>query len=344
MTTSCPVGNRIKSVKIRITILILTLAGLTACAAPQPVTVSPSLLPTVTPSPTVATATQTPSPTATRIPSSTPILPTPVLPKSDETNIYLADLLFSQAYSNCQLPCWQGLIIGQSTPEQARRLFNDSFAFNGISDLSFNTRDTEFLGVEGLKGYYPLGYEWVTEGDIISIGTLFEVDKEVLAGIVFKWITGDYGRPAVRITPQQVIEEIGLPDHFLVATDGTARADIGNARIQLIYHQGIVVNFDHFIPIEVVFDPANPGYFQSRTEELCLDNQDEIEWVIGSILLTESFDPDLADLSSLQRRFTTNVINFRQLKPLSDVFDISPEGLTELVHTQDNVCLYKEAD
>ena len=293
---------------------------------------------TVAPTAEAATAAPvTPTP-----PSPTPILPTPALPDSDDSAFYLGDLVLAQADSACQLPCWQGLRIGQSQPEQARQVFDDTFSFNGMLDLSLDTRDTEFMDVDGLDEYYPIGHLWMID-NVIGIATVFRVEDNMLAGIVFKWITSDNDRPIVRMTPQQIIEELGTPDHFLVRINGTERADIGNAIMMLIYKQGAVFSFEHFVPIEVVEDPDNPGYFKSRTVELCLGNQDNMG-VVGKMYLGESFNSDLTDLSSLQRRFTTQIIDFRRLRPLSEVFGISADDVTALAHVQDNVCLHTEAD
>src|SRR5687768_798776 len=89
-------------------ILMLLIGCASASSTPTPISEV-----TRTAEPT-ATATKTPKPASTRRPTRTPIptLTDTPAPPADSVESFLFQ---GTQYPNCELPCWHGLVIGEST-------------------------------------------------------------------------------------------------------------------------------------------------------------------------------------------------------------------------------------
>lgn len=82
-----------------------------------PVTLTPSIIPTLTPAPSsTPTSTSTMQPTATEIPNA---IPTPPGENATEQVLWLLE-----TNNGCQLPCWWGIIPGETEWEVAEQFFN----------------------------------------------------------------------------------------------------------------------------------------------------------------------------------------------------------------------------
>lgn len=278
---------------------------------------TPTNGPTLTPS---ITPTRTPKPT------STPILPTPVLP-----DWVLDDFLFGYAPPGCELPCWQGLRVDESTGDDVQNVFDTVFSFNGMKDFAMRYPDTgDSLKTESS---YARSHQWIFgEGPLQQFTIRAWLDKEtnVLKALNFRWdFTPE--NTQIEMSAQRMIQELGPPDHFLVRVGLTERADQGNLTMSMIYSFGLKYGADLHIPILAQGD--------NYVAEFCLDNSRK-NWTGGSILIMEPFADDFDEWTPIQVELLGDP--YERMLPIEDVFGMTIEAISEKVLSGEQTCFYSK--
>jgi hypothetical protein len=224
--------------------ILTTLLILTACAAavesptPSP---SPTATVTLTPSAT-STPSATPTPTATLTPSNTPLpTVTPTITPAPEFHNPNpgGDILF-MPYDDedCQLPCWQGLRIGESTIDDVQVMFDRVFDLI-VTEETFRIIQEDSPGKFEVAGTKIVLYWWDLPGDegygYFEIVVVVDTETDILQGLHISQFQGD-GTVWAILTPKQVIEAEGIPDYVYVSN-----AVENHAVIVLAYKSGIVM-------------------------------------------------------------------------------------------------------
>ena len=187
---------------------VITWLGVGCTASP---TLTPSLsVSTAMPSPTIAptvTPTRSPmaSPTATPIPTST-LTPAPTL-SAEAREAYAEELLKTNA--GCELPCWWGIVPGETTWAEAERFLlqmgaRTSSNLDFYGDIFHGTGGFDFMG---RSIYNRIGF-WEHEGIVESVQIHAEGGYNLL----------DFRAVWAHFSPEQVISTYGQPARVWVQT------------------------------------------------------------------------------------------------------------------------------
>jgi hypothetical protein len=185
-----------------------------------PTEIAPSLVVTDTlMSATELVPTSTPPPTIQSTP--TEILPTP-----DFIDSPLVDgfLISPSLDSDCQLPCWHGLRVGESDREDVQRMFDETLGFNGMLDFFTEHRLPEVTISTfhlDLPGTQATGHEWAAPpmAGFFGLYMLVDEDTGILQGIQLV-LTSSYDTyPYELLSAQQVLRELGTPSSIYARRD-----------------------------------------------------------------------------------------------------------------------------
>ncbi len=309
--------------------LLTSLLTLTACAA-----AAESPTPTASPSPT-ATATVTPSPTATATsptPSNTPeaadISLTDTIPDAPIFNGYL---FAPYDDPECQLPCWQGLVIGESGRDDVQEVFA---RLTGIEDYDFfedyEVEDQLDLGIlEPISLDRAAGYEWLREpGDglhALSLIAIMDENQERLEGL---WI--DTGGDS--LTPQYVLMNLGAPSNIYVSMNWYYD-DVRFPMIFVYSDKGLAI---FFYPIVILPLEEKDGISYAT---YCLNDVH----IGSSSYIVEPFENwDLTDVETLPIVFK-NWIGYRisseYVRTIESVTDLTIPEIVDLANSEENACI-----
>lgn len=298
---------------------------------------------TSTASEEIYTPTAMPSPTEvpSATPTNTPIPPpTPALSASVLTD----DFLFAESLTpSCHLPCWQGLVVGESGRDDIQAMFDTVFAFNGTREfVPENPPEAENNPLP--SGIYGTGHLWYPSTEDLlqtfGIGVYYEQDTFLLQAIVFG---SQYPPFNAMLSPQRVIRELGEPSSFLMALGGTERGDIARIRLRMVYDdEGMIFDIQVLTPISL-------SMTQVSTEgslDLCLGGErwsQEYNTGFWSIYILGPLENGLEDLSPLQEALITHFgSDQEEMIPVADFFDVTPGNITELALQDSEACLSAE--
>lgn len=277
--------------------------------------------PTLTLAPQAAEATSPPEPTNT--PYYTPP-PFSAVSISD-------DFFFEGLDLDCPLPCWQGLMVGESGRDEIQHVFDTVFAFNG-------TRDFLPENVQGrtVPGIYGTGWSWITNEEAdqhFGIGVWVDEESYLLRGIHFDWSSNAMD---ANMTPQRIIEHLGEPSYATVSVARSEVATHGNLTLTLIYDRGLAFYLPVGAPITIT--STEEGYDESLL--LCLSGPawSSSEYAIDyakRAYLMEPLSAGLDDLTPLQEYF----IGHDGSSPLQELFGVTLAEVTQRVRQGEEVCL-----
>lgn len=271
---------------------------------------------------------------------------TPALPASTEQEFLFREVLFSGG-PDCTLPCWQEIVPGESTEREADEAL---LSFLGV-DLS--EADQYDLGIlpstseTVSQQYYSKSYAWYTgtEPADAAFYTRLGVDRStgLVALLRFKWAVGDSSQYYINLSPQDVIEELGAPAYMGTHLVTTGRSDYGEFALLLAYSQGVVIQF-FYEGVTFTVEPTENSAVQATQVELCLstdetDPESNIDYIVGDVFLMQPFSEDLTGLSPIQASVITDLIEFYDYEPLTDVFGISLQLIEEQIKSGNDVCL-----
>lgn len=302
----------------------------------EKVTVVASSEPTTTVAPTstpIAILTETPSATPTATPTVGPSptsIPTPAFGSSRVGN----DFLFGNQPEGCELPCWQGLVVGESDTHDVQQAFETAFGFSGMSDLPM---EKAFTDSQGKPDLLVLPQQWFfgDSGDTFFVGARVQKDSLMLQMIQF-YGQGSQFEPYVN--PQWILRNLGTPSHLLVSLGITEAANWANLELLISYSRGITVYYGLRVVPVVGLDSSNPS------AELCLSNM--TKYPLIDVFLTRPFEGDDTNtlLSPLSYKgIDLDKVRVENYRPLEEVFGISLEEVTKLAQERDNACIYAPA-
>jgi hypothetical protein len=272
---------------------------------------SPTSTATVTPNPTpTTTATPTSTETATLMPTETPILPTPSLP-----DWAMQDLLTGNQQPGCDLPCWQGLQVNESTAEEVQAVLDDVFGFAGMKDFAMNYPETDTDSIWDVEFAYARGHGWVLSKDptdeLLFVAWL-DKETKVLKALVFLWWF-DTDRPPPVSWPD-LFTALGPPSQILISIEGTELLGYVNLNSVIIYDIGIFHGNDWGTTLLV--------HDSSYVAEVCFD---DIPDNSGSLLVMEPFSEDKSELTPLQSRLVGSNFEPGRMVSFEEMFGISVE-------------------
>lgn len=306
-------------------------ATLSLTTAPSP-TVNPTLANTLIPSLT-PTLTPTPGPSPTTG-------PTPAF----GTGVVTDDFLFGSQPPGCELPCWQGLNPGESNAGDIQVVFDRVFSLHGRHDFFapgsvYASTDDQIPG-----GSISTAYSWdfgstATRADYFAITAHVNTASRVLEGIEFR-PGADRFRPYA--SPQQVLKELGKPTLMLASRPGSEMCTAGTMQLLMAYDRGVVLSYELYIyPIVFPRKACVDGTFT-----LCLDNLKGLykSYPDTTIYLTETFSRGLTTITPPQRALIGSLLDesFVQnngLVPFAEIFGQTPEQVSQLVQSSNEVCL-----
>lgn len=325
-----------KAHKFTCVILIPVLALLACTPMGAPVSETPEIVTTVTqeaePSATMMPS-LTPTPTPTKRPSITPTStrtpgpsPTPAPTPRFGAGKVGNDFLFGNQPDGCKLPCWQGLVIGESDAEDVQRMFEEAFDFGGKN--APQPRDA-FVDA-GISGLLRLSHQWTLDADFFFVSTLIQRNPHVLEAILLYGV-GDRFEPYT--SPQRILRSMGVPSHMLFRTQVLEVAGWYGSELLISYDEGVTIYYS-LIQSRVTDQP------DGVTLELCLGNL--LGTYSADVYITPPIERD--DIKTIFSPLKYAGLHTEKIspyfKPLEDVFGMSLEDVTKLAQDKDNACIY----
>lgn len=290
---------------------------------------------TSTPIPAV-NPTDTLSPTA--LLTDTPVLPTPALPPD-----IAEDFFFTGSYPGCQLPCWQGLVVGESGRDDIQAFFDTVLGFHGTREFGPESApELEYdLWPPDIRAS---GYAWaVPVAETVQgfgVNVYYEHDTFILRAIE---VSSGYHLYNATLPPQRIVEELGMPGDFMMGLVGTERGDVVRLRILMAYSEGIIFDIGEvFTPITLSISENHAG----GAYELCLGGERwNQEYATGHwhIYIFEPWEGGPENLAPLQEDLITlgsaPTPSLTDLMPVQDFFNVSSEELAAILLQEDDACL-----
>ncbi len=314
-------------------LIFATLLIFTACAAATVEPVAPTAAPTNTlqPSPTLS-----PDPTLTAVPSPSPTIPQPILspfptiplttptPDFMDTHIVNEYLFAPSVDPDCQLPCWQGLRIGESTKEDVVRMFDEVLDIREGLKLSTDESITRIPGTELIWYWWDIRD---TEGNLdgwFTLKTILDDETDILQCIDI--VTAPYEMYEIQ-TPQQVIRELGRPSAIYV--DNTS---FYLMNLMLLYDEGIVSLSTTAISIDE--QPIGEHTVEVVTN-YCLN---EIPLSREVIIVESVNDITAASLTPILNAWVGEDL-LEALVPIEDALGLTEEAFVKIALDDENPCI-----
>lgn len=301
----------------------------TATVPPQPSQLAATTMPTASPRPTLTeTPSSTPTVTPTAGPSPTPA-PTPAFGSARVGN----DFLFGNQPEGCELPCWQGLVVGKSNIEDVQSMFDTAFGLNDSYDF-----------VETTNQAYPPGivvaehsWQFVPGRELFAISVWFDETDQLTEAIDFMAVSPEFERYT---SPQRILRELGMPSYGLMSIGRTEIDTRGTGRLMFFYfEQGFSVLYTG---IPVWINTMNTNDFADDTAQICMNTLSSgMGHYTVHVYLTQPFPDGLIKLSPIQDFLIGTLIKTVNppLMPFEEGFGLDLAKTANLVQQQDNACL-----
>jgi len=268
-----------------------------------------------------ATATRPPSPTPEPTPSTN--APMPPLPRS----VY-RDFFLGGSGPGCELPCWNGLIIGESVQEDIRAVLDNVF---GLSSEPGPLVASSFLGESGLEGIDVVECEWNRECNRLLVYFWMTEETNILQGMWFRW--EEDSRYRSQMTLQNIIRELGSPSRLLILLEGPQENSVSYDVVALYEERGVVFRLLDSLPVSYV---TGPGGGEEIITEVCLEEQ----FGRGEAYITEPFENEFQDMSPFQESLLGFLHTDRPyLDPPEQALGLTTEEITALAMQEDDACI-----
>lgn len=306
---------------------IMLVCSLAACAgsATAQTDTSPSPAPTLTPTLTVA-STPTLSPTLALLLTGT--LPSPPPPPFSSTLI-TDDFLFGDSTPACELPCWHGIVPGQSGRGDVQRLFDTVFGFKGRDVFVYNVIPSRTPGIILVSEVWSFGEE---DNDSFEVIAVLDQETEILHELILGVVSQKFGET---ITPINVIGKLGQPLDILAAVETTQQPDYGILNLLMIYQRGVSFRYVYY-GVKIINKPSDNDIRES-TVEFCFGESNALKG--KNVVLFPPLLNGLDNLTSFQKSGTTDYIDTFQLRPLQDISNISVEEATRRILQEGDLCV-----
>ncbi len=312
-------------------LILITLLILTACAAVDSPTPSPSPTATATLTPSAtATPSATSTPTVTLTPSNTPPpTDTPTITATPEFhNPNPGGDIFFTPYDDedCQLPCWQGLRIGESTIDDVQVMFDRVFGLT-VSEESYKNSPDNPVGEYEVEGTKIAKHFWELPGyAFFRIDVLLDRETNILQGLHFTQFWGD-GTLLYPYSPKQIIEIEGIPETFYIRHSVEDQSVIA-----LAYEDGYVF---HYFLGATVFEETYEDKIVHKSS-FCLNGP----VLVADYFIVSPFENLKGDgLDSVHQSWFSWLSN---KEPSEDVIGLSAEEIGEIALQSDNLCFMIE--
>lgn len=274
---------------------------------------------------------QTPVPTlvAISVPSKTPVTTetnaVTLTPPSSQATVKVEPLMFQESRlddflfneeppDNCTLPCWQGLMAGQSKLVDVQDWFGTNFsAIPPIEQV-----DEAPPGLQIVSSIWSLSSGSYED---IAIGFWIDSDSDILQGISFSW---DRDVPNI-MSPQRIIQELGVPSYWFAEIEGILQATIFSL---MLYEDGLA--FWHYGETRAIIT-SERGIMKSAIAEFCLNRTD----FCGNADISLPFEDGLDELSSFQEF----VLEVKPQRPIQEISGSSLDNIALLASSSPIPCL-----
>lgn len=296
---------------------------------PQPSELMATAMPTLTPNPTLtetpASPTLTPTLTPTSGASPTPA-PTPVF-GAGRVGV---DFLFGNQPEGCELPCWQGLVVGKSDAGDIQTMFDTAFGFNGSKIFQFEHLE----GDPDLPGFVATSYSWTFREtlnwrDGFLVVAWIHEDTRILEAIDLD-SEGNEFKPYS--SPQQILRGLGVPSRMRVSIQQSEDPRWGLLNLVTMYGD-IGVTVHHAGAISIT--PDSQG---NDVAKFCLGGLLDPHYIVD-VYLTAPFPSTASELSPVQEYYIGSGA-YSNDNLFQDVFGMSLEEVTKLAQEKDNACIY----
>jgi hypothetical protein len=328
--------NNAMSVQFRTQLIIVMMCALSACAEATPSTVSAATLVAITPvvTDTVSARTVVPAPTDT--PSPTRFFPpTPTLSPA-----LLEALFFGGKSEDCQLPCWEGLSIGESTPEDVQSVFDRIFGVNGYL---YDTSDW----ANNLPEYTEMAEFWRFEPEDTSssyVGKFYvlawvDSESQLLEGLQFNFsviFTPGSEEPQPDANFQRILRELKTPSTWLVELRPGGQGEGFHIQFYSYIKYASGINFYHFGELPATVSSTADG-IEQYTAELCLSDH-----FARSINISRPITESGANPTPLQE-FLNQPVDMEVI-PIEDALGINLKAIYQRATEEDNPCFVVVVD
>jgi hypothetical protein len=280
----------------------------------------------------------------TSVPSDRPTLQaTPSVSKWRITD----DVLFGPSLEpGCELPCWQGLVIGESEPQDIEAVFDEVFGFNGNHEFFSESRPRDTNNSLGLPGVYAASYHWIfreqtIEHPLQAFAIIFWLDSDTDTLLAIHLNSFSWSQFNSLMSPQRIIRELGTPSHMLMELAITG-PDYGQFHLVMVYDKGIVYDGTIFVPVtftsssQVNVDVCMGGERWGIVEEY-------ISMPSRDAYIIEPLADGLNDLSPLQHQIIFGRIGSNYV-PLEEYFNTSLSEVTDLALQETDACLHGQVN
>jgi len=174
------------------------------------------------------------------------------------------DFFFASANSNCQLPCWNGITIGQSTRSDVS---------SALEDLYETPRKVSALDnlPDGLDGFFSAWVFGQSPYESFATISVFDEQAGTLQALSLSWL-GE--RFATHLSLQQILKRMGIPSRVLIAYriggQGNNHADM---QMYLLYDNGVTFFESMGLPI-ITENKSATENTSVQTIELCINRTD----------------------------------------------------------------------
>jgi len=292
-------------------VCVISLAACAQLVSPPDMAATPSLEISPTEVEFPATVPATPSPSLTSIPTLAGTLePFPAVSEKLMTSTYFNDT------SICELPCWNGVVVGKSRLADAQAAMESVF---GLSESQ--AMYASETGKADTPEQYYVEYLWNSPDDasepdkfngLLGVRFFIERTTTIVKRIGIYWVNDTPGVQIHRTLGDVLRSSDRPPTYISVRFNQSERADIVESRVSVDYQDGYGAGFTSSL---VVSKYNNNG--QPLEGLLCLDTEFE-----GFLYVVEPF--------------TDNQNNLPQLQELSEY---SPQQIYDLALTQPNSCV-----
>jgi hypothetical protein len=227
---------------------------------------------------------------------------------------YNPNFFFDGFSEDCQLPCWYGLVVGETSEADTLAFLESLFPPEEVNEDLYFLEGTPYNGGLISKSY-PDGYSRPEDIPRIAITTFFK-DK-LLQGI---WIKMS-GNGVQDILPKRVTNTMGIPDKVYVLQANYS----GYNSLLLSYNLGIYFKYT------ILFGALEDAIL---THEFCLNGN---QWHGGlPILVISIINPSAEGIRSL----TVERINpLDHYVPLDEVSDLNVQEFAEALQNDEPICL-----
>lgn len=266
-----------------------------------------------------------PTTSVTDVKTSSPPIPT-MIPRPLYPEILHDNFIFSSSTSDCTLPCWEGLTVGESNVNDVQDVFSTVLGFDErINVLNLPLPNTRLVPplVQDELAVVQIWSPSKDPGPYRELSFRFDESTKTLQLITFV-LSADFD-----LSPQRVIEELGSPV-FVRAGFVEGQADVGSAYFQMVYTDGMVFYYSGSIPISYIGTDDR----LDLEAEICMN--DQLDFQIVSIVEPMQ---DILNLTSFQERALNDAVTIDAvLQPVEKVFEVTTERLVQRTMQESGAC------